>query len=69
MHRLNLLGVRLEDSPKESYMTHHNSKLSLLVQVKCTQHLDPLLMELKKLVVSKFNEAFSQGGLGYLGTR
>ena len=60
------LGVRLEDSPKEGFMVHYNSESYLVVEVKSKQHLNPLLMELKESVLSKFNEAFSQGGIGFL---
>ena len=44
VHRLARLGVMLEDSPIGYFMVHHNSKSSLVVQVKSKQHLDPLLM-------------------------
>lgn len=30
--------------------------------MKCNQHLDPLLTELKELVLNKLNESFSRGG-------
>ena len=69
VHRLAHVGVRLEDSPKGGSMIHQNTVSSLVVEVKSKQHLDPLLMELKESVISKFNEAFSQGGMGYLGTK
>ena len=39
VHRLSLLGVRLEDSPNGCYMVHHNSDSSLVVEVKSKQHL------------------------------
>ena len=51
-------------------MVHHYSYSSLVVKVKYKQHLDPLFMELKELVLSKLNESFSQGGdsvLRFLG--
>ena len=37
-------------------MVHHNTKSSLVVDVKSKQHLDPSLMELKESVLSKLNE-------------
>ena len=37
-----------------------------MVEIKSKQHLDPLLIELKKLVISKFNESFSRGRDGVL---
>ena len=62
VHRLVLLGVRLEDSPNGGFMVHHNSDSSLVVEVKSKKHLDPVLMELKELGLGKINEAFSRGG-------
>ena len=62
VHRLARLDVWYEDSPKGGSMVHHNSELSSLVEVKSKQHLYPLLMELKKLVLSKFNETLSKRG-------
>ena len=50
-------------------MVSNNSESSLVVEVKSKQHIDPLLMELKKLVLSNFNELFSQGGMLFLGTK
>ena len=47
VHRLVKLGIRLEDSPKGAFMLHHNSKSSLVVEVKSKQHLYPLLNNLK----------------------
>ena len=69
VYRLARFGVRLEDSPKEGSVVHHNSKSSLVVYVKSKQHLDPLLMKLNKLVLSKFNKSFSQRRMGYSGTK
>ena len=45
-------------------MIHHNYDSSLVVEVKSMQHLDPLLIELKELVLCKLNESFSKGGNG-----
>ncbi|WMV46413.1 hypothetical protein MTR67_039798 [Solanum verrucosum] len=61
IHRLALLGVRLEDSPKECVMVRHNSESSVFVDVKSKQHLDPILMELKVSVLNQAIETFSQG--------
>ena len=47
-------------------MVHNNSESSLVVEVKSKQHLDPIFMELKKLVLSKLNESFSKGVDGVL---
>ena len=55
VHRLAQLGVRLKDSPNGGFMVHSNSESSLVVEVKYKQHHDPLMMELKKSVLSKFN--------------
>ena len=49
VHRLVKLGVRLEYSSKGSFMVHHNSKSSLLVEVKPKQHIDQPLVELKRV--------------------
>ena len=57
VHRLARLGVRLEGSPNGGYMVHHNFKSSLVVEVKCKQHLDQTLMELKESVLGKINES------------
>ena len=40
VHRFSRLGVRLEESPKGGFMVHHNSEMSLVVEVKSKQHLD-----------------------------
>ena len=61
VHRLARLGIQLEGSPNGNFVVHNNSNLSLVVEVKFKQHLDPLLMELKKLALSKSNESFYQG--------
>ena len=58
VHRLSRSGIRLEDSPNGCFMVHHNFNLSLVVEVKSKQHLDQSLMELKKSVMGKLNEAF-----------
>ena len=39
------LGVRLEYSTNGGFMVHHNSKSSLVVEVKSKQHLDKPLMD------------------------
>ena len=62
VHRFARLGVPLEDSPNGLLMVHQNSHSSLVVEVKFKQHLDPLLMELKELLLGKLNESFSRGG-------
>ena len=41
-------------------MVHHNSKTSLVIEVKPKKHLDPLLMDLKELVIRNINESFYQ---------
>ena len=45
------------------FVVQQNFKSYLVVQVKTKQHLDPLLMELKKSVLGRFNESFFQGSL------
>ena len=66
VHRLARLGVQLKDSSNVGFMVHHNYDSSLVVEVKSKQHLGPLLMELKELVLSNLNESFSQGVDGVL---
>ena len=60
------LGVRLQESSKGGFTILHNSESSLMVVVKSKKYLDPLLMELKELVLKKNNESFSQGKDGVL---
>ncbi|WMV45229.1 hypothetical protein MTR67_038614 [Solanum verrucosum] len=62
VHRLARLGVQSVDSTKGGFMVHHSSELSLVVDVKSKQHLDPILMELKESILNKFVEVFSKGG-------
>ena len=61
VHRLAILGVRLEDSPNGGFMVHRNSNLSLLVEVKSKQHIDQTLMDLKESVLGMPNKLFSLG--------
>ena len=61
VHRLAPLGVRLEESPRDGFTIHHYSELSLLVEKKYKQHLDPLLMEWKESFLNKYNDSFSHG--------
>ena len=63
VHRLSRLGLRLKDSPNGGFMFHHNSKASLVVEVKSKQHLKKSLMELKESVFVKLNEAFYFWGM------
>ena len=63
MHRLARLEMRLDSAPDAGVVLHHNSKSSLVVEVKSKQHLDLSLMELKESVLSKLNESFSLGGM------
>ena len=69
IHRLARLGVRIENSPNVGMVVHHNYESSLVVEVMCKQHLDPLLMELNESVLGKMNESFSQGGMVFLGIK
>ena len=55
--------MRLESSPDGGGLVHHNSKSSLVVEVKSKQHLDLALMELKESVLGKLNESLSLGGM------
>ncbi|KAH0642123.1 hypothetical protein KY290_035222 [Solanum tuberosum] len=62
VHRLARLGVQIVDSTKGGVMVHNGSESSFLVDVKSKQGLDPILMELKYLVLNTSVEAFSQRG-------
>ena len=62
VHRLARLGVHLEDSPNGGFMVHHNSKLSLVVEMMYMKYRD-LLMQLKQSVLIKFNESISKEGM------
>ena len=59
VHRLALLGFRLEDFPNGGFMVHNNFESCLVVEVKSKKHPDLLLMELKKSVLVKLNESSS----------
>ena len=61
IHRLSRLDVRLVDSSSGGVSVHPSSESSTVVEVKEGQHLDPMLMELKKLVLVKMNESLSLG--------
>ena len=62
VHKLVRLGVRLKDSWNGGFMVLHNSKLSLVVEVKSKQHFDKSLMEFKESILGKLNKTFSLGG-------
>ena len=59
VHTLDGLGVRLDDSQNGGFIVHNNFESTLVVDVKCKQYLDHLLMYLKKPVLSEFNKSFS----------
>ncbi|KAH0652607.1 hypothetical protein KY289_030285 [Solanum tuberosum] len=64
VHRLARLGVQLVDSTKGGVMVHNGSESSFVTDMKAKQGLDPILVELKDLVLKKSVEAFSQGADG-----
>lgn len=66
VHRLARLGVQLVHSTKGGVMVHNGSESSFVMHMKSKQDLDPILVELKKSLLKKFVEAFSQGGDGVL---
>ena len=47
VHRLAMLGMKLESAPNMTVVVNHNSESSLVVEVNSKQHLDLALMELK----------------------
>ena len=61
VHRLSHLGVWIEDSPIGCMVVHHNSELSLVVELKSKQPTDQALMELKESVLGKLNDSLSLG--------
>ncbi|WMV41618.1 hypothetical protein MTR67_035003 [Solanum verrucosum] len=62
VHRLARLGVLLEYSTKGGFMVHNRSESSFVIDVRSTQDLDHILIEMKESVLKKFVEAFYQGG-------
>ena len=56
----------MEDSPNRGIKIHHNSKSSLVVEVKSKKHLDQPFMELNKLILCKLNDLFFKGGYDVL---
>ncbi|WMV37906.1 hypothetical protein MTR67_031291, partial [Solanum verrucosum] len=66
VHRLSRLVVQLVDSTKGGVMVHNGSKSSLVADVKAKKGVDPILVNLKEVVLKKSIEAFSQGGDGVL---
>ncbi|WMV45417.1 hypothetical protein MTR67_038802 [Solanum verrucosum] len=60
-HRLARLAVQLVDSTKGGVMVHNGSKSSFVEDVKAKQGLDPILVELREVVLKKTIEAFFQG--------
>ena len=65
VHRLDRLGVRLEDSLTGGLMVHFNYESSLVVEVKSKHNHDTSLMELKESVLGKLNEEFPLGRRWY----
>ena len=59
---VSLIAFLSKDSPNSDILVHKKSEPSLVVKLKSKQHLDPLLMELLKSVLSMLNESFSQKG-------
>ncbi|WMV37347.1 hypothetical protein MTR67_030732 [Solanum verrucosum] len=64
--RLAQLGVHLVGSNEGGIVLHNDSESSFVSDVKAKQDLDPTLVELKKSILEKSNEAFSQRGNGVL---
>ena len=51
--------MRLVDSTSGGVLVHPSSESSLAVEVKKGQHLYPMLMELKDLVLVNMNKSFA----------
>lgn len=60
-HRLARLGIQLVDLTQCGFTINNGSKSSFVVAVKSRQDLDPILVELKELVLKKSIEALSKG--------
>ena len=65
VHRFSYFGVLLEESSKDGFMVIHNSKSSLVIDLKFKKHLDPFLIEFKELVLRKNNELGTKEGYMY----
>ena len=65
VHRLDHLGVQIEDSPIGGVVVRHNSESSLVVKVKSKQHHDQAFMDLMESVLGKLNESLSLGEMVY----
>ena len=61
VHKFSQLGVFLVDSNDGGVIVQNNLKLPLVSNVKNKKDLDPLLVNLKKLVSKKSVEAISKG--------
>ena len=66
IYRLARLGMQLVDSTSGGVLVRLSFESSLVVEVKESQHLDTVLMELKDSVLVKMNESFSLGDEGIL---
>ena len=55
--------MRSEDIPNGGFMVHHNSKKSLVVEVKSKQHVDQTLIEFEESVLCKINEVLNLAGI------
>ena len=60
------LGIQQAGAASGGVSVHSSSKSSFVVDVKSNRQLDPVLMELKDSVLSKFNILFSLGEDGVL---
>lgn len=60
------IGVRLSNSHLGNILVDNGTELSLIKKVKASEDMDPTLVELKKLVVDKNFEVFSQERDGVL---
>lgn len=62
MHYLTHLGVRLICSSNSGVLVQNRADSSLIADVEEKQHMDPTLVELKKLVIDKKTLLFSHKG-------
>lgn len=63
VHRFARLGVQIVDFLEGSFTVHSGFESSFVVDVKSKQGLDPILIELKELVLKKFVDVTLQNSI------
>lgn len=60
IYRFSQVGVQLEDSTKDGVMVHDVSESSYVMDLKAKKGFDPIMIELKEVVLKKSIESFFQ---------